>query len=59
MASAKFVNDFLAVSKHYLCQPDEIEEMKNCARADMENAVICFSALADELNISLYTITYL
>lgn len=48
MATAKFVADFLAVSTFYLCTPDEVEEMKQCARENMADATISFAAMAHE-----------
>lgn len=49
-ASSKFVNNFMFVSKHYLCTKEEIEEMKQCARNDMQAAEESFGLMADEIS---------
>ena len=47
--SRKFANDFNVTAKFYECTPDEIEEMKQCAREHLDDAITCFSALAMEI----------
>lgn len=47
--SKEFIDDFMLVSKHYLCSPDEIFLMKELARKDMDNAVVCFKSIAKEI----------
>jgi hypothetical protein len=47
------VEDFFLVVEHYGCSPDEVEEMKGCARGDLEAAQTCFAALATEIRAGL------
>lgn len=49
MVAKEFMDDFMTVSKHYLCSPDEIQLMKEIARKDMDNAVVCFRSIAKEI----------
>ena len=49
MASKLFVADFNLVAEYYKCPPDEVEEMKIAARADMTNAEQSFALLAAEI----------
>lgn len=51
-ASRQFAADFALACRHYKCPADEVEQMKICARANMGDAVICFSALAMEIKKS-------
>lgn len=48
-ASREFVASFQVVCRHYGCPPEEIEEMKACARKDMAAAVESFAAMAAEI----------
>lgn len=48
-ASPAFVSAFQAVCRHYKCTPDEIEIMKQLARADMPAAVQSFGIMAGEV----------
>lgn len=47
--SQQFVNDFETVATRYnLRELGEYEKAKDAARRDIENAEICFSAMAKE-----------
>lgn len=48
-ASKQFTENFGLVAAHYACPPDEIEAMKQAARADMANAEISFGLMATEI----------
>lgn len=37
------------VAPAYRATPAEIEEMKDCARSDLENALVCYSGLANQV----------
>jgi hypothetical protein len=46
----QFVDDFEAVAKHYkLRECGEYDQARNAARADLDNAIICFASLAREI----------
>lgn len=48
--SKKFADDFELVCKHYnLLQLGEYAEAKRAARADLENAIATYEALANEI----------
>lgn len=46
--SEKFLADFEAVCTRYNLTAEEREEAKQAARRDLENAQVCFAALARE-----------
>lgn len=48
-ASKQFTENFGLVAAHYACPPDEIEAMKQAARADLNNAIVTFAAMAAEI----------
>lgn len=48
--SKKFAENFRKVCQHYQCKPDEVEEMKEKARADFEAAQECYAMLAREID---------
>jgi hypothetical protein len=50
MVSKKFAADFDKVCKYHKCTPEEVEEMKAKARADMEAAQECYAMLAKEID---------
>lgn len=47
--SKKFIGDFNKVAAHYRCDLEEVKIMKECAKADIETAKICFDSLAKEI----------
>lgn len=49
VVSKQFADDFEAVCTHYALTPDERAEAKQAARRDLDNAIVCFSALAKEI----------
>ena len=48
--SKKFADDFAVTAKFYECTPDEIAEMKQCARENLDEAIPCFAAMAKEIS---------
>ena len=44
-----FVHHFDAVCKAYDCTPAEVFDMKAAARADRDNAIVCFKAMFETL----------
>jgi hypothetical protein len=49
-ATRAFKADFDLVARHYhLSELGELETAKQCARADMSNAIISYSAMAKEI----------
>lgn len=48
-APRQFVEDFDKVCTHYGLTKEETEEAKQAARRDLDNAIICFSSLAREI----------
>ena len=46
----EFVEHFNAVAAYYECTPEEITEMKNCAREHLDEAIPCFAAIAKEIS---------
>lgn len=51
MASKSFVADFEAVAAHYrLRECGEYDQAKAAARADLDAAIVCFAAMAGEIN---------
>lgn len=47
--SKEFAENFAMVSGHYACSDEEIAEMKQAARADMEAAETSFGLMAQEI----------
>ena len=46
----RFVNDFEAVAAHYnLKALGQYDEAKSAARADLDNAIECYAAIAKEI----------
>lgn len=46
----QFQQDFMLVAKHYMLEElGELETAKQAARGDMENAEICYAAMAKEI----------
>lgn len=51
-ATKQFQQDFMLVAKHYkLAELGELEIAKQAARGDMENAEICYAAMALEASV--------
>lgn len=50
MAAAKQRGYFETVCKHYGCTQDEVEEMREIANRDKENARECFAYLANKIS---------
>jgi hypothetical protein len=48
--SKKFAENFRKVCEYHNCTPEEVEEMKTKARADMEAAQECYAMLAKEID---------
>ena len=46
----EFVEHFNAVAVYYECTPEEITEMKQCAREHLDEAIPCFAAIAKEIS---------
>lgn len=47
---AKFVEDFMVVARHYMLeQHGELEQARECARNDLDNAMPCYAIMADEI----------
>lgn len=42
----QFAKDFDLVAKHYACPPDEVDDMKRVARADLDGAIASFGDMA-------------
>ena len=52
MANKQFVENFMLVADYYMFEAHgELEEAKQIARDDMENAEICYASLAEHVRI--------
>lgn len=46
----QFSENFKKVCQHYDCKPDEVELMKEAVKRDYNNAQVCFTAIAAEID---------